>query len=89
MSADPSQFAAEVASGDERRALRAMRDRLAADMDRAEASYVAQIAARLQSVVERLAELGPEPDELESPSDDIAKRRAARRAASKVDEASA
>jgi hypothetical protein len=56
--------------------LRAMRDRLALAMDEAEASVVAQVAARLQAVLKELDELA-EPLEV-SPLDDLARRREAR-----------
>ena len=46
-------------SGDEVAALEAMRDKLAADMDAAAPSVVAQVAARLESVLKRLGELQP------------------------------
>jgi hypothetical protein len=56
--------------------LRAMRDKLAADMDAAEPQVVAQVAARLQAVLKEL-------DDLDSPVevdafDDLARRREAR-----------
>jgi len=81
-------FTSEVGSGDERRALEAMRHLLAERMLVADSNVVAQVAARLQAVVARLAEL----DLIElsgevSASDEIAGKRAARRAAAQVGEA--
>jgi hypothetical protein len=81
-------FVDEVASGDERRALEAMRDALAAHMEQADSNVVAQVAARLQAVVKRLAELGSQPTE-GSATDEIARKRAARRAAAQVAQAAA
>lgn len=75
----------EVASGDEQRALEAIRDSLAEHMSRADPNVVAQIAARLQAVISRLAELEPVDAEV-SVSDDIARRREARRSAATVGE---
>jgi len=50
---------AEVAaSGDELATLRAMRDKLAVDMDDAPPAVVAQIAGRLEAVLRRITELG-------------------------------
>lgn len=82
-------FVADVCSGDERTALEAMRRKLALAMDVAEPSVVAQIAARLQAVVARIAELADGADAEESPTDEIARKRAARRAAAQVGEAAA
>lgn len=73
----------EIGSGDERRALIAMRDVLAQHLLTAESSVVAQVAARLQAVVKRLAELDDTTTEV-STSDEIARRREARRSAAKV-----
>lgn len=79
----PVSFVSEVCSGDERRALEAMRLKLATEMDAAPAAVVAQVAARLQAVLVRLSEL---PDrEAVSKSDDLAARRKARRAAAGMD----
>jgi len=69
-------IAAVAATGNRVATLEAMRAKLAADMDEAPATVVAQIAARLQAV---LAEL----DELATPTkastlDDLEKRRADR-----------
>lgn len=83
-----SSFADEISSGDERRALEAMRDALADHMLRAEPNVVAQIAGRLQAVLTRLGEM-EEPESEGSASDEIARRREARRAASAVAEAPA
>ena len=71
-----SSFVGEVSSGDRRRALVAMRDRLAADMDVASPMVVAQIAARLQAV---LGEIDSLPDTGKvSLVDDLASKRRAR-----------
>ena len=51
-------IAAIAAKGNEINTLRAMRDKLAADMDIAEASVVAQISGRLEAVLKRITELG-------------------------------
>jgi hypothetical protein len=55
--------------------LRAMRDKLAADMDRAEASFVAQIAGRLQAVLDRIAQLEGSAIPEVSKVDELANRR--------------
>lgn len=75
---EQSGLLTEVASGDERRALVAMRDHLARKMDFAEPAVVAQIAGRLQAVIARIAELGETDGQ--SPADQLAQRRAKRRA---------
>jgi CHASE3 domain sensor protein len=50
---------AEVAAtNDELETLRAMRDKLAASMDIAEPSVVAQVSGRLEAVLKRITELG-------------------------------
>lgn len=85
----PFDFRAEVGSGDERRALEAMRSKLAEAMELAEPSVIAQVAARLQAVVARIAELDDAAEPEVSPTDDIARKRAARRAAAQVGEAAA
>ena len=73
---------AEIASGSQQRALVAMRDALAAHMVVAEPNVVAQIAARLQSVLTQLASL-PGAAEV-SIKDDLKARRASRIAAAKA-----
>ena len=45
-------------SDNELTTLRAMRDKLAADMDAAEPGVVAQIAGRLEAILKRITELG-------------------------------
>jgi len=50
---------AAAQSGDELAALEAMRDHLAAAMDEAPPTVVAQVASRLQAVLERISELRP------------------------------
>ena len=47
-----------AATGDELATLRAMRDKLAADMDVAPPAVVAQISGRLEAVLKRITELG-------------------------------
>jgi hypothetical protein len=61
------------------RGLEAVRDKLASDMDVADANVVPQFAARLQAVLKEIDEIH-QPEEL-SPSDDLARKRADRRAA--------
>lgn len=70
----------EVASGDVRRSLTALRDHLAQALENCRrADAVAPIARQLADVIERLEKL---PDEnRESAVDDLTKRRSARRAA--------
>ena len=53
-----TSIAEVAASNDEIATLRAMRDKLAADMDIAEPSVVAQISGRLEAVLKRITELG-------------------------------
>jgi len=77
----------DLKSGDHRLALLALRDVLADHLVIAEPSVSAQIAARLQAVLSELAALKA-PDE-RSASDDIARKRDARRAAAKMGQASA
>lgn len=69
-----------IARGDQRESLEALRDNLADWIDRAKyAKDVAPLAQRLADVIARLDAL---PDERrESPVDDLARARAARRAA--------
>ena len=57
--------------------LRAMRDKLAADMDAAEPSVVAQISGRLQAVLDRIADLErAAPPEVSKVDELAAKRKA-------------
>lgn len=75
-----AESVAEVAaSGDEYATLVAMRDRLARSMDEAPDAVVAQVAARLQAVLARIALLGA--PEKESLTDVLAERRRARESA--------
>ena len=67
----------EIGSGDLRRSLVAIRDALAVQLSESEPRSAASIATRLQAVVERLTELGTDVEVSES--DEIARRRAARR----------
>jgi hypothetical protein len=71
------------ASGDQRAALEAMRAKLATAMDEAPPAVVAQVAARLQAVLAELAGLPVE--DAGSVSDDLAERRAGRRAKAAMD----
>lgn len=74
-------FGDEVASGDRRRGLLALRDRLAEAIEAAEPGQVAPLAKQLSDVLAQLDQLRvPEV----SARDDLANRRVARRAAAKV-----
>ncbi len=75
MAADPL---AEITSDDHRRALIAMRDKLAADFVDAPPNVVAQVAARLQAVLEALAALPAE--KATSVADELRAKRDERRA---------
>lgn len=75
---DDAELCDKVGSGDRRKALEAMRDSLAAHMAAADSSVVAQVAARLQSVIDALAEL-PAEQGLSS-VDEIRRKRENRRA---------
>ena len=68
----------EIGSGDRRRALEAMRDSLAAHMESADSNVVAQIAARLQSVVDAIDALPTQSGG--SKTDEVRRKREARRA---------
>lgn len=72
----PAELVAAVA-GDRRAALEAIRDRLAAELQRARGTGAAAVARELREV---LAELEAIPDEEVSPVDQLARRRAERRA---------
>lgn len=76
-----SPFAAEVASGDRRRALEALRDKLVASIEETEGFHVAPLAKQLSDVLVQLDGL-KEPEV--SAVDDLARRRDARRAAAQV-----
>ena len=65
-----------AAGGDELETLQAMRDSLAAAMDDAPATVVAQISGRLEAVLKRISELGPA--KRETLDDALAQRRANR-----------
>ena len=72
------ELTGEVASGDRRRALVAIRDQLALTLAEADAHQVASLARELRAVV---AELDAMPGHREgSKSDELAQRRATRRA---------
>ena len=75
----PVTVEAAAQSGDQRRALEALRDRLARDLDLAPPQVSAQLAAQLRATLAELAALPAQ--ETKSVVDDIAARRAARRAA--------
>jgi hypothetical protein len=70
-----------AATGDRRATLVAMRDKLAADMDEAPPAVVAQIAARLQSVLNEIDGIAAE-GEIDL-ADQLAQRRLDRIAAAK------
>ena len=61
-----------AATGDRRKTLEAMRDKLALDMDAAPPAVVAQIAGRLSAVMEELDSLGSEKVSM---LDELANRR--------------
>lgn len=77
----PMTIAAAAASGDRRAALVAMRNKLAHDMDDAPPAVVAQIAARLQSVLAELDGLAVSGER--DLADELKQRRLDRIAASK------
>ena len=66
-------IAETAATGDRRKTLEAMRDKLARDMDDAPPAVVAQIAGRLSAVMVELAELG-NPEKV-STLDELADKR--------------
>ena len=66
-----------AATNDELATLRAMRDKLAADMDEAPPAVVAQISGRLEAVLKRITELGGAG---EATRDDVLAQRRAERA---------
>lgn len=72
--------AAAAASGDRLRTLRAMRDVLAQAMDEAPAAVVAQVAARLQSVVAEIEAVERQQPQ-RSVVDELRRRRAEREGA--------
>ena len=75
----PESIEAAAKSGDRRRALEALRDRLAASADLADVAVLAQVSGQLTRV---LAELDALPVAVEvSKSDDLRQRREARRRA--------
>lgn len=69
------------ATDDERTLLAALRDELAAAMDTAPLYALAPLAARLQAVATRIADLDDLAAPAESLADDLVAKRAARRAA--------
>lgn len=75
----PVTVEAAAASGDQRQALEALRDRLARDLDVAPPQVSAQLAAQLRATLSELAALPAQ--ETKSVVDVIAARREARRAA--------
>jgi hypothetical protein len=76
-----SSILSAAASGDRRAALIAMRDKLAAEMDQAPAAVIAQVAARLQSVLAEIDGLASQ-GEMDL-ADQLAQRRLDRIAATK------
>lgn len=68
----------EIGSGDRRRGLVAMRDHLAKLLESADANVAAQIAARLQAVMDAIDVLPTQSGE--SKTDEVRRRREARRA---------
>jgi hypothetical protein len=72
-------FREVIAAGNTRESLEAMRDELAAAMAQAPATVIAQIAARLQAVIEALDAL-PKAKKV-TRADQLAKQRTRRRAA--------
>jgi len=75
--------AAAAATGDRRKTLEAMRDKLAQDFDAAPPAVVAQIAGRLSAI---LAEIEALPVERKSTIDELASRRTDRIAAAKAEQ---
>jgi hypothetical protein len=76
-----SRFAAEVSSGDRRRALVALRDQLVSAIEETEGFHVAPLAKQLADVLAQLDSMKvPEV----STRDDLARRRTARRAAAQI-----
>lgn len=74
-----SGFVAAVESGDRRKALEALRLKLAQAMEACDPEKLAPLATRLQAVVDALDGLADGRED--SASDDLAAKRAARRAA--------
>lgn len=74
-----------AATGDRRRTLEAMRDKLARDMDEAPPTVTAQLAGRLSAVMLELAELG-DPRKV-STLDELANKRKDRLAEAGVPDA--
>lgn len=74
-----SDLQAEVRSGDRYRGLVALRDRLATDLEGLDPRYVAPVAKQLADVIREIDSL-PQSREA-STVDDLASRRASRRAA--------
>lgn len=70
-------IAEAAATGSELDTLRAMRDKLAVDMDDAPPAVVAQISGRLEAVLKRITELGGAG---EATLDDVLAQRRAERA---------
>ncbi|HWU23079.1 MAG TPA: hypothetical protein VN088_16195 [Nocardioides sp.] len=78
----PMTLAAVVRNGDEGASLRALRDRLATEIDSCDSKRdVAALASRLVDVLERLAAMTP-VEAKETPLDEVAARRAAAAGAS-------
>jgi len=77
-----ASIADAAVSGDRRKTLEAMRDKLAVDMDDAPAAVVAQIAGRLSAVLVELEELGAAKEV--SSLDELDQRRSDRLAAAEL-----
>lgn len=75
----PGPVATAAATGDRRKTLEAIRDDLAAKLDRAEPAVVAQIAGQLRQTLADLAALPAESKG--SKTDEVKERREARRRA--------
>lgn len=75
----PGPVATAAASGDQRAALEAIRDQLAAQLERAEPAVAAQIAGQLRATLKDLAALPPTREG--SKLDEVRARREARRVA--------
>jgi hypothetical protein len=71
----PSNFEAEVESGDRQRGLLALRGLLARSLEDAPARDLAALSRRLMQVMEELEALGVDDPEQLSPEDELAQRR--------------
>jgi hypothetical protein len=71
---DSRRLVDEVGSGDSRRALEAVRDRLIVELDQAPSRYVAALARELLAVVKAIDALAPEKPERSIADELIARR---------------